>query len=89
LLKSTQPKQRENETMANRTTTTTQLESLAVIASNETGLDIQVNNAPQYGGWNITINKGSTIIMHRSNAMACKGFLNGISFGIYSQLTKV
>jgi len=76
--------------MANRTTTTTtQLENLALIASNETGLDIQVNNAPQYGGWNVTINKGSTIIMHRSNAMACKGFLNGISFGIYSQLTKV
>jgi len=74
--------------MAKIPTTKTTLESLALIASNETGLDIQVNNAPHYGGWNVTINKGSTIIMHRSNAMACKGFLNGISFGIYTQLTK-
>jgi hypothetical protein len=68
--------------------TPTQLWRLAEIASNETGLDVWVNNAPHYGGWVVTINKGSTIIMQRDTPKACKAFLNGISFGIYSQLKK-
>ncbi len=65
--------------MSNRITPK-ELEALADHAAMTTGLDITVSNAPHYGGWAIYINNGSTKIMERDTAKACRGFLNGILF---------
>ena len=60
--------------------TSKELEELAQRVAIATGLDIEVNNAPHYGGWQTTINKGSTVVNHRGTPKECKSFLGGVLF---------
>lgn len=63
--------------------------ALAELASKvavSTGIDIDVNHSADYGGYQVTSNKGSTILKHRGTAKETKAFLAGIHAGIYLQL---
>ena len=62
------------------------LEALASRVATATGLDIDINHASVYGGYQVTSNKGSTILKHRGTAKETKAFLEGIHAGIYLQL---
>ena len=42
-------------------------------------LELDLNNAPIYGGWQLTNDKGSTIIKHRVSLKEMKCFLDGMS----------
>tara|TARA_B100000780_G_scaffold270818_1_gene231052 strand:+ start:225 stop:479 length:255 start_codon:yes stop_codon:yes gene_type:complete len=53
---------------------------VAFLRSQE-GLDIQMNYDTRYGGYNITTNKGATILMHRNNAKSANIFLDGMVYG--------
>lgn len=62
------------------------LEDLAGKVAESTGLDVSINHSSDYGGYQITTNKGSTILKHRGSAKETKAFLAGIQAGIYLQL---
>ena len=47
--------------------------------NNSKGLSFELNNAPQYGGWQLTNDKGSHIIKHRVSLKEMKCFLDGMS----------
>jgi len=47
--------------------------------NNSKGLSFELNNAPCYGGWQLTNDKGSTIIKHRVSLKEMKCFLDGMS----------
>lgn len=47
----------------------------------DTKLDL--NNAPHYGGWQLTNKEGSHIIKHRIPIREMISFLDGMSRGIY------
>ena len=40
--------------------------------------EYDVSNAPHYGGWNLTANKGSRTVCHRLPPKEFKAYLNGI-----------
>jgi hypothetical protein len=48
-------------------------------------LDLDVNYSYHYGGYQITYNNGSSILMHRKNAKETLAFLDGIHAGRYLQ----
>ena len=54
------------------------LEDLASKAAAAAGLDVEINHSSAYGGYQVTTNKGSTIIKHRGTAKETKAFLDGI-----------
>ena len=63
------------------------LEDLTTKVAASTGLDVEINRAFQrYGGYQVTTNKGSTILKHRGTAKETKAFLAGIHAGIYLQI---
>ena len=41
--------------------------------------EFDLNNAPCYGGWQLTSNNGSTIFKHRVSLKEMKCFLDGMS----------
>ena len=45
----------------------------------------ELNNAPHYGGWQLTSNQGSYIVQHRLSPKEMLTYLEGILFGIDSQ----
>ena len=71
--------------MTNRITSKI-LEGLASDVAEATGMDISIDYSSDYGGYRITTNKQSTILMHRSTAKETKSFLQGIQAGIYLKL---
>jgi hypothetical protein len=42
----------------------------------------QLNNAPCYGGWQLTCNDGSTIIQHRLPPKQMLNYLDGVIIGL-------
>lgn len=46
------------------------------------GTDYWLDNAPHYGGWQMTANKGSTIIQHRIPPKQMLNYLEGMLLGI-------
>ena len=62
------------------------LEDLASKVAASTGIDVDINHSSAYGGYQVTSNKGSTILKHRGTAKETKAFLAGIHAGIYLQL---
>tara|TARA_R110001632_G_scaffold28033_2_gene74969 strand:+ start:247 stop:477 length:231 start_codon:yes stop_codon:yes gene_type:complete len=62
------------------------LEGLASKVAASTGLDVDINHSSAYGGYQVTTNKGSTILKHRGTAKETKAFLAGIHAGIYLQI---
>ena len=46
------------------------------------GTDYWLNNAPHYGGWQLTCNKGSTIIQHRLPPREMLAYLDGLIVGM-------
>jgi hypothetical protein len=47
--------------------------------------EYELNNAPHYGGWQLTSNQGSYIVQHRLSPKEMLTYLDGIIFGIDSQ----
>ena len=47
--------------------------------NNSRGFTFELNNAPCYGGWQLTSNNGSTIIKHRVTLKEMLCFLDGMS----------
>ena len=62
------------------------LEALASQVAVATGIDVDINHIACYGGYQVTSNKGSTILKHRGTAKETRAFLAGIHAGIYLQL---
>lgn len=46
------------------------------------GTDYWLNNAPHYGGWQLTMDKGSTIIQHRLSPKEMLAYLDGVLVGM-------
>ena len=46
------------------------------------GVSYELNNAPHYGGWQLTCNKGSTIIQHRLAPREMLHYLDGMIVGM-------
>lgn len=46
------------------------------------GTDYWLNNAPHYGGWQLTMNKGSTIIQNRLAPREMLSYLDGVLVGM-------
>jgi hypothetical protein len=46
------------------------------------GTDYWLNNAPHYGGWQLTANKGSVIIQHRLAPREMLSYLDGLITGM-------
>jgi hypothetical protein len=61
------------------------LEELVAIEAKASHLDLDLNYSFAYGGYQITYNNGSSILMHRSLAKETKQFLNGMQAGRYVQ----
>jgi len=40
-----------------------------------------LNNAPHYGGWQLTVNNGSSIVKHRVPAKEMLAYLEGMTDG--------
>ena len=62
------------------------LEDLASKVAISTGMSVEINHSADYGGYQVTTNKGSTVLHHRGSAKKTKAFLAGIHAGIYLQL---
>jgi len=62
------------------------LEDLASKVAISTGMAVEINHSADYGGYQVTTNKGSTVLHHRGSAKETKAFLAGIHAGIYLQL---
>jgi len=62
------------------------LGDLASKVAEATGLDVDINHSSDYGGYQVTTNKGSTVLKHRGSARETKAFLAGIHAGIYLQI---
>lgn len=50
--------------------------------------DYELNNAPCYGGWQLTANKGSTIIQHRLPPKQMLIYLDGVILGLDTQILR-
>lgn len=46
------------------------------------GTDYDLNNAPHYGGWQLTSDKGSHVVQHRVSPKEMKSYLDGLVWGI-------
>ena len=46
------------------------------------GVNYALNNAPHYGGWQLTCNEGSTIIQHRLAPREMLKYLDGLIVGM-------
>ena len=46
------------------------------------GTDYWLNNAPHYGGWQLTADKGSVIIQHRLAPREMLAYLDGLITGM-------
>jgi len=46
------------------------------------GVSYALNNAPHYGGWQLTCNEGSTIIQHRLAPREMLKYLDGLIVGM-------
>ena len=44
--------------------------------------EYELNNAPHYGGWQLTCNEGSTIIQHRLAPREMLTYLDGLITGM-------
>ena len=67
-----------------------ELETRVAEEAKASSLDLDINYASCYGGYQITYNNGSSILMHRKNAKETLAFLDGIMAGRYLQcLTKI
>ena len=62
-----------------------ELETRVAKEAKASSLDLDINYASCYGGYQITYNKGSSILMHRKNAKETLAFLDGIHAGRYLQ----
>jgi len=60
------------------------LELLQVLnrVNNLLGLEYDLNNAPIYGGWQLTNKEGSHIVKHRVSIKEMISFLDGILLGV-------
>ena len=61
------------------------LEELVAIEAKASHLDLDLNYSSCYGGYQLTYNNGSSILMHRKNAKETLAFLDGIHAGRYLQ----
>tara|TARA_R110002126_G_scaffold238380_1_gene381818 strand:+ start:42 stop:278 length:237 start_codon:yes stop_codon:yes gene_type:complete len=64
------------------------LEDLAFKVAVATGMEVNVNYSSDCDSYQVTTNKGSTILKHRGTAKETKAFLAGIHAGVYLQLRK-
>ena len=55
-----------------------ELETRVAEEAKASSLDLDINYASCYGGYQITYNNGSSILMHRKNAKETMAFLDGI-----------
>lgn len=46
------------------------------------GLELDLNNAPHYGGWQLTNKEGSHIVKHRVSIKEMLCFLDGMIIGV-------
>lgn len=46
------------------------------------GTDYDLNNAPHYGGWQLTSDNGSHVVQHRVSPKEMKSYLDGLVWGI-------
>ena len=46
------------------------------------GVSYALNNAPHYGGWQLTCNQGSTVIQHRLAPREMLTYLDGLIVGM-------
>lgn len=62
--------------------TTYSLESRVDLINRTLGTDYALNNAPHYGGWQLTSDKGSHIVQHRVSPKEMLSYLDGLVWGI-------
>lgn len=63
--------------------TKTLLECQLAEINKHTHLDYELNNAPHYGGWQLTINGGSRVLVHRCSAREMHSYLNGFIAALF------
>ena len=59
------------------------LEAQVVAIKQVLNRDYELNNAPHYGGWQLTENGGSRVVVHRCSAREMNMFLNGFITALY------
>ena len=69
--------------------TKTILEAQLIAIKQVSHLDYELNNAPHYGGWQLTINGGSHVVVHRVSAKEMNMYLNGFIAGLYADPKEV
>jgi hypothetical protein len=69
--------------MANRITQKYLEELVALVNTFDINNPLDINYSSCYGGYQITYNNGSSILMHRKSAKETKAFLDGIHAGRY------
>lgn len=62
--------------------TTQALEIRVAFINLELGTDYDLNNAPHYGGWALTSEKGSHVVQHRVSPKEMLAYLDGLVWGI-------
>ena len=63
-------------------TTKRMLENRLSRINRRLGINYALNNAPHYGGWQLTCNEGSTIIQHRLAPREMLTYLDGLIVGM-------
>lgn len=58
------------------------LEARVGLINRTLGTDYDLNNAPHYGGWQLTSEKGSHIVQHRISPKEMLSYLDGLVWGI-------
>jgi hypothetical protein len=51
--------------------------------------DYALNNAPHYGGWQLTSDNGSHIVHHRVSPKEMKAYLDGLVWGITATKNRI
>ena len=69
--------------MTNRITQKHLEELVALSNTYDTNNPLDINYSSCYGGYQLTYNNGSSILMHRKNAKETLAFLEGIHAGRY------
>lgn len=59
------------------------LEAQVVAIKQVLNRDFELNNAPHYGGWQLTTNGGSRVVVNRCSAREMNSFLNGFITALY------
>lgn len=58
------------------------LESRLHLINRTLGTDYELNNAPHYGGWQLTSANGSHVVQHRISPKEMLAYLDGLVWGI-------